>query len=485
MSAINSPTHALARYLATKLRPLSGNTDSYIRDSCDFVNKIKSLRLCEGDILVSFDVVSLFTKVPVDGVLEILRDKLPTDINQLVEICLKNTFFSWNGNLYEQVEGAAMGSPLSPVIANIYMEDFETKALAAADLKPKSWFRYVDDTFVVWSHGRQTLEQFLVHLNSVHNNIQFTMEVEENGSIPFLDVHVTRKPDGSLGHAVYRKKTHTDRYLNANSHHHPMQKATVLKTLTTRAVRISDAEHLQQEKTHLLMSLLQNGYTATEIHRAIRNAEQPKAKEELAPPEGLAFLPYSKGITDKIGHVLRRYSIKTVFRTNETLGNGFRSAKDQISNLKSAGIYNIPCSCGSNYIGQTGRSIELRLREHKGDCKHKRITKSAVAEHTGLTGHKMDFDNARVLARVPHYFPRIIREAIEIEKQPNNINREDGFRLSKAWTPVVYPLRTRKHHRSHDHAPPDLSLPNGDSQPELRRSARLAQRGLNTSASRI
>jgi hypothetical protein len=69
------------------------------------------------------------------------------------------------------------------------------------------------------------------------------MELEENNSIPFLDVLIKRKSNGDLGHVVYRKKTHTENYLHANSHHHPNQKLGVLKTLATRAIRISDETH--------------------------------------------------------------------------------------------------------------------------------------------------------------------------------------------------------------------------------------------------
>jgi hypothetical protein len=70
-----------------------------------------------------------------------------------------------------------MGSQLSPVIANLFMETFEQEALELAPLKPKLWKRYVDDAFVVWPHGRESLDQFLNHLNSLHSSIKFTMEI--------------------------------------------------------------------------------------------------------------------------------------------------------------------------------------------------------------------------------------------------------------------------------------------------------------------
>ena len=102
-----------------------------------------------------------------------------------------------------------MGNPLSPVIANFYMEKFEEHALETVTLGPKAWLRYVDDTFVIWSHGDKELENFLCHLNSICPRIQFTMEKEEKGELAFLDVKVYSRNE-TLGHKVHRKVTHTE-----------------------------------------------------------------------------------------------------------------------------------------------------------------------------------------------------------------------------------------------------------------------------------
>ncbi|GLV44627.1 uncharacterized protein CBL_02857 [Carabus blaptoides fortunei] len=116
-------------------------------------------------------------------------------------------------------------------IAKLFMEKLETTALETAELKPKVWLRYVDDTFVVWPHGREKLNEFLEHLDKQHPAINFTMEVEKDNKLPFLDVLVEKKEDKSLGHTVYSKKTHTNRYLHAQSHHHPAQFHSVARTL--------------------------------------------------------------------------------------------------------------------------------------------------------------------------------------------------------------------------------------------------------------
>ncbi|XP_033118412.1 uncharacterized protein LOC117118036 [Anneissia japonica] len=140
-----------------------------------------------------------------------------------------------------------MGSPLSPVIANIFLEEFEQLALLSATKQPKLWLRYVDDTFIIWQHSKVYLDGFPDHLNSQHKSIMCTMEEEHNRSLPFLDVLVTRQDAGTLSHAVYRKPTHTDRYLNKRSFHHPSTKKGVCNAIIKRAHCISDHNSTQKE----------------------------------------------------------------------------------------------------------------------------------------------------------------------------------------------------------------------------------------------
>jgi hypothetical protein len=112
-----------------------------------------------------------------------------------------NFFFSFSCQFNVQTDGVAIGLPLSPVIANFFMEHFEEMALEVATPKPLCWFRYMDDMFVMWPHGPGKLIDFLDHLNSVHENIQYTiMEMEGDGHLPFLYIDIYHESDDSLGH---------------------------------------------------------------------------------------------------------------------------------------------------------------------------------------------------------------------------------------------------------------------------------------------
>lgn len=186
------------------------------------------------------------------------------------------------------------------------MEHFETKAIKSSPLKPNLWKRFVNDTYIVWTHGKDKLDNFLKHINNQSNSIKFTMEVEDNGTLPFLDILIKRNKDGAISHQVYRKKTHTEHYLHANSHHHPAQKLGILNTLAMRAVRISDHDHFEQEKNHLLEVFEKNGCRRHQGIKAFTKAENPKNKKPMDEYASKVDLSYLLGTIDKISYKLTR-----------------------------------------------------------------------------------------------------------------------------------------------------------------------------------
>ena len=135
-----------------------------------------------------------------------------------------------------------MFSPLSPIVANIFMEKFE-EALATAPHHPSLWKRYVDDTFVIQEEKHSN--EFFQHINSLEDKIKFTAEsTRPDGSIPFLDTLVTPRSDGSLETKVYRKPTHTNQYLQWDSHHAINNRYSIISTLLHRAKNICSSKKL-------------------------------------------------------------------------------------------------------------------------------------------------------------------------------------------------------------------------------------------------
>ena len=122
------------------------------------------------------------------------------------------------------------------------------------------------------------------------------MQIQDNNCLSFLDVLIMKKLYGSLAHQVYRKKTHTDKYLHAESHHHPSQKIGILHTLAKRVVRVSDEDHLNEELQHLSKILQENGYTKKDINRAFKKVQgcvtTNRVNEDEEGNKGVVILPY-------------------------------------------------------------------------------------------------------------------------------------------------------------------------------------------------
>ena len=201
VSCVNTFAYDASAFLANILSPLTGNSDFTVTNSAHFTSVISSKKIQDHEIMVSFDVESLFTNVPIEGAVQAALRKLecdptladrttltPAQIADLLDFVLRSTYFQYNGSIYEQREGAAMGSPVSAVIANLYMETFEEQAIESAPSKPKIWKRYVDDTFTILDRDR--VDNFLKHLNSQQPTIRFTMETENDNKIAFLDASV-------------------------------------------------------------------------------------------------------------------------------------------------------------------------------------------------------------------------------------------------------------------------------------------------------
>ena len=202
--------------------------------------------------MCSFDVSSLFTNIPLDETIQICLDKLyalpdpPTMprsvLKGLLEFATKKSHFIFEGDYYDQIDGVAMGSPLGPVLANIFMCHFEEKWVFNSIGRPSIWFRYVDDTFTLFDSKSNALH-FLQNLNSCHVNIKFTIEFEENNVLPFLDVLIKRH-NNIFSTSIYRKKTFTGLYTKWDSFTSRKYKVNVIRNLTFRCFRICSSPRL-------------------------------------------------------------------------------------------------------------------------------------------------------------------------------------------------------------------------------------------------
>ena len=149
--------------------------------------------------------------------------------------------FSFNNNMYKQIDGAAMGSPLSVALANIFVGYHESK-LFGSTTKPFLYHRYVDDTFAIFG-SKDKCTSFLDALNSMHLALKFTFEKEENDQLPFLDVLVEKSNEGFLT-SVFRKPTFTEQYFRWDSFGPTKRKTNLIETLVHRAFMICSKSKL-------------------------------------------------------------------------------------------------------------------------------------------------------------------------------------------------------------------------------------------------
>ena len=332
VSSIGSVTYETSKELSRVLKPLVGRSPHHVQNNQEFLKQLEDIQMGPDDIIMSYDVKALFTSVPIKPALKIIQKLLEEDhtlpqrttmivknITCLLEFCLTSTYFTFQEKFYEQVEGAAMGSPISPTVANLYMEDFEMRALNTAPQPPFMWKRYVDDTCVIIKAAHQ--QSFLNHINSIDKNTQFTSEEPRpDGAIPFLDILLTPGEDRKITTSVFRKPTHTDLYMQWDSHHAIISKYSVIGTLYYRANTIClSPELLQQEEQHLKKVLTRCKYPDWAINRvkikmrtpAQRN-QQKKNKSCMTgiQKQNYIVVPYYKGLSESLKRTCQNMECK-------------------------------------------------------------------------------------------------------------------------------------------------------------------------------
>ncbi|XP_072043740.1 uncharacterized protein [Amphiura filiformis] len=310
------------------------------------------------------------------------------------------------------------------------MEHFERIALASAPHPPRTWYRYVDDTFCVIKSSH--VEEFTNHINSQDPNIKFTREEERDGQLVFLDTLISRKQDGSVKIQVYRKPTHTDQYLNFSSHHPLEHKLSVVRTLLYRAETVvTDPDDKSEEIRHVKEVLHESGYKDWTLFRARpKPKEQNKDSDEDSCKKGIfVTLPYVEGLSEWLCRAFNSAGVSTSFKPQNTLRRSLVSPKDKTEQEKQSGVvYSIPCKdCDSLYICESGRKLEKRLTEHKSKAAS---FKSAIKEHIDRSkGHQIDWENVKVLERESKDFPRRVLEAIHIRTKRPRLNGDKGHIL--------------------------------------------------------
>lgn len=379
-----------------------------VKNSYEFIEKMKTVELSPNHKLVSFDVTNLYTNVPVDKTVTVLKNILSEtgilneiEVNELIyilQLVLKQNYFSFNDEHYVQEEGLAMGSPLSGLLADLYLNYFENEYLFSCNNKYKdkilSYSRYVDDTFLVFDGTYRQIEVLLNYMNSLDPKIKFTMELEVNNSLNFLDLTVT-KENNRFTYKIYRKPTTTDTVIHADSHHPYEQKMAAFNAFVYRmlTVPLKPEDRLEEINTIKYIAIA-NGYNSSVVDKIIkrqssriRNYNGSKlVKVGRENNNKFIATEYNNVLPRIIKNELKKHNITVSFRTTNSIQKLLKQ-KVNIGNEKKTGVYKVICDdCNKFYVGQTGRPAIERFKEHlpKSDISK---TRSSFAQHLMMSNH--------------------------------------------------------------------------------------------------
>lgn len=399
INSINAPSYKLRKFLCNLIKTrINTNSPHTCSNSKEFIEKVKNFSLEKTHLLTSIDVDNMYGSIPKQEAISALREKLVecdkfkeeeiNDIVSMVSEIVNQNYFMWNGKIYTDPNGVPMGGPLSALIAEIYLQKFETgHIINDTNLhrhKIVFYCRYVDDCFMIIKGTTRQSGVILNHLNSIHRSIKFKMETEKNKSLPFLDVKVI-KTNNKLEFGVYRKDTQTDLVIPIESNHPMSYKLAAFRSLVHRLVTygLSPTE-FNKEKSIIKQIAFNNGYSTDLVDNMIRKCRFKLLNQnENNGINQHKFIPFRfvNKFSEHIGNVFKKsaympgYKINKIFKSNRP--------RETQNKENQRGVYLINCNAGEKcdkmYVGHTNRTFKDRFKEHC--ARNQRNPTSKVAQH--------------------------------------------------------------------------------------------------------
>ena len=360
----------------------------------------------------------------------------------------------YEGQVWKQVEGVAMGSPLSADISNAFLSIIEEKKLTT-NCKPKCYMRYVDDTLAVFEDVKKQ-ENFFQYINTWDNKLEFTKESYGENGLSFLDINLKRVGN-ILETEVFHKETDTDLVMQFESNIPMKYKKGLVGCLVIRALRVcSNWANVHKEINIIREKLVKNGFPIGMIEHEVKkildkwnanrigqkrqeeaNMEKEKYIIVKIPYEGRSTVMFSRKTKDILEHAWVGSKIKMVLLPINRLRSLVTNADNVKNGLKSDVIYNYTCQdCQETYIGETVRHADIRFAEHKSiawktgkNLKLSIIT--AIKSHELRTKHTVKLENFDIISRngTGRWIGRKILESYWIKKKKPVMNNQQCFDL--------------------------------------------------------
>ena len=395
ISDCSSESYNVSEYIDHFLQEISQKHPSYLRNTTDFLSKLRTAKVTPDTLLVTLDVESMYTNIDNNQGLEAVKIAFEANPNpkrsdkhilELLELSLRNNDFEFNNETFLQISGTAMGKKFAPSYANIFMAHWESTALARCYQKPSMYFRYLDDIWILWDHGEAQFQTFFDILNTHCPSVRLSARVEKD-SIDFLDVTIYKGPrtqdTGVLETKVFFKPTDTHQLLSKSSFHPKHTFSGILKSQIIRFYRIcSERSEFEKACATLFSALEKRGYSKRFLrYIKIRTLNQLEKGSSINTP-----FAYDPRVTNVNSAPCNRTHCNTCEfyqeRSEVTSSSNKQTFKIQhdISCSDNNLIYLIECdNCGIQYIGQTKRSLRHRFYNHRYDIDNNRNT--SVANH--------------------------------------------------------------------------------------------------------
>ncbi|XP_055840080.1 uncharacterized protein LOC129907751 [Episyrphus balteatus] len=342
-----------------------------------------------------------------------------------------------------------MGSPASPILADIVMEALLDNVFEKIPYKPKIITKYVDDIFIILKSCH--VDSTLTALNSFHPKIQFTVEFENNGKLPYLDVLVIRR-NNRLIFDWYKKPTSSGRLINFNSKQPKQVIINTAKNFVNRVLDISDIVFRQKNIQIIMDTLLSNSFPLNIIKTLLNQYFNPLVQINSVAnvtPFSYKSIVYIPNLSNRMlnAPIRNKDNVRIAFKSANILRSSlFSNLKGELNkNEKSNIVYKIKClgdgiiNCPSVYVGTSMQKLKNRLAGHRSDINSGHSHKTALALHCIDEGHRPDFNNVDIIQTEKHYSKRMLLEMLHILNTDNTVNRRsDCEGLSNIYSQFVH-----------------------------------------------
>ena len=417
ISDVNSESRNTSNLLEYFLRPLAQRSNSFLLDSLHAIAHIRNSTIPPNSFVFTLDVESLYTKVPIQETIDLISElfllypdpKRPSlTLLTILNLILKNNDFQFESHNFLQNAGVAMGKSFSGSFCNIFMNRWETNALNSSHLKPKLWIRYQDDIFGIWTYSLPEFDSFVEHINQQHPNIKLTPSISQK-IVNFLDLEILINGQ-KLDYNLYFKPTDSHFTLSKDSYHPKHTYAGVIRGQIYRAsTHSSSRDAFKKTLKSFKYIWFQQGITRSLFRTSLNSVLNTT----------LQFHQWSTGFfpCNRAGCPCTRYSTETnvlTIRHNNVLYPILHRITCQTKSV----IYLIQCTkCSSQYIGQTTRPLNVRIKEHISDIRSQDATRSILSRHFNTNRCQIkDFsfiaiehcdDKTKIIKRETHWIKKL------------------------------------------------------------------------------